>query len=85
NVADGKSQYDAVNYGQFSDLQGRVDKIDDRLTTMTTPGDGNSGKPGTNGNDLIQGTGGSGKDSAEIVAAKRALATATSRLASATC
>nr|WP_282960210.1 YadA-like family protein [Burkholderia cenocepacia] len=70
NVADGKSRYDAVNYGQFSDLQGRVDKIDDRLTTMTTPGDGNSGKPGTNGNDLIQGTGGSGKDSAEIVAAK---------------
>ncbi|WP_230463876.1 MULTISPECIES: YadA-like family protein [Burkholderia] len=70
NVENGKSRYDAVNYGQFSDLQGRVDKIDDRLTTMTTPGDGNGGKPGTNGNDLIQGTGGSGKDSAEIVAAK---------------
>ncbi|MDI9689623.1 YadA family autotransporter adhesin, partial [Burkholderia cenocepacia] len=70
NVADGKSQYDAVNYGQFSKLEGRVNDIDDRLTVATTPGDGNGGKPGTNGNDLIQGTGGSGKDSAEIVAAK---------------
>jgi len=67
NVADGKSQYDAVNFGQYSELKGRVDNIDERLNTATTPGDGNSG---TNGNDLIHGTGGSGKDSAEILAAK---------------
>ncbi|WP_322080649.1 YadA-like family protein [Burkholderia cenocepacia] len=70
NVANGTSRYDAVNYGQLSDLQGRVDKIDDRLTTMTTPGDGNGGGSGKNGSDLISGTGGSGKESGDVVAAK---------------
>ncbi|WP_185642826.1 YadA-like family protein, partial [Burkholderia sp. Bp9140] len=72
NVADGKSQYDAVNYGQFSKLEGRVKDIDDRLTVATTPGDGNgnNGGSGKNANDLIQGTGGSGKDKADVVAAK---------------
>ncbi|WP_412530604.1 YadA family autotransporter adhesin [Burkholderia lata] len=75
NVADGKSQYDAVNYGQFSKLEGRVNDIDDRLTVATTPNDGNgnngnNGNSGANGSDLIHGTGGSGKDSAEVVAAK---------------
>ncbi|WP_412527036.1 YadA-like family protein [Burkholderia lata] len=75
NVADGKSQYDAVNYGQFSKLEGRVKDIDDRLTVATTPGDGNAndgnnGGSGKNGNDLIHGTGGSGKDKADVVAAK---------------
>ncbi|MEB4663013.1 YadA-like family protein [Burkholderia contaminans] len=71
NVADGKSQYDAVNYGQLSKLEGRVNDIDDRLTVATTPGDGNGNNGGSkNANDLIQGTGGSGKDKADVVAAK---------------
>ncbi|EMN1930786.1 YadA-like family protein [Burkholderia ambifaria] len=70
NVADGKSQYDAVNYGQFSKLEGRVSNIDERLNTVTTPGGNNSGSDGGSGSNLIGGTGGSGKDSAEIVAAK---------------
>ncbi|UEP22957.1 YadA-like family protein [Burkholderia ambifaria] len=70
NVADGKSQYDAVNYGQFSKLEGRVSNIDERLNTVTTPGGNNSGNDGESGSNLIGGTGGSGKDSAEIVAAK---------------
>ncbi len=70
NVADGKSQYDAVNYGQFSKLEGRVSNIDERLNTVTTPGGNNSGNDGGSGSNLIGGTGGSGKDSAEIVAAK---------------
>ncbi|WP_244107352.1 YadA-like family protein [Burkholderia sp. BCC0419] len=70
NVADGRSQYDAVNYGQFSKLEGRVNNIDERLNVAITPGGGNDGNSGKNGNDLISGTGGSGKDSAEIVAAK---------------
>ncbi|WP_406805668.1 YadA-like family protein [Burkholderia semiarida] len=70
NVEDGKSKYDAVNFGQYSELKGRVDNIDDRLTTAITPGIGNDGSSGTNGNDLISGTGGSGTNSAEVVAAK---------------
>jgi autotransporter adhesin len=70
NIADGKSQYDAVNYGQFSKLEGRVNDIDERLNVATTPGDGNNGGSGKGGNDLISGTGGSGKDSGEVVVAK---------------
>ncbi len=70
NVADGKSKYDAVNFGQYSELKGRVDNIDERLTTAITPGAGNDGSSGTNGNDLISGTGGSGTNSAEVVAAQ---------------
>ncbi|WP_264167566.1 YadA-like family protein [Burkholderia metallica] len=73
NVADGKSQYDAVNYGQFSKLEGRVNDIDDRLHAATKPGDGNNGNnggSGNNGNGLINGTGGSGEKAAEILAAK---------------
>ena len=70
NVAAGKSEFDAVNYGQFSKLEGRVNDIDDRLNVATTPGDGNNGGSGTNGNDLISGTGGSGTNSSEVVAAK---------------
>ncbi|WP_445707353.1 YadA-like family protein [Burkholderia pyrrocinia] len=72
NVADGKSQYDAVNYGQLSKLEGRVNDIDDRLHAATKPGDGNgnNGGSGNNGNGLINGTGGSGEKAAEIVAAK---------------
>ncbi|WP_240159204.1 MULTISPECIES: YadA-like family protein [unclassified Burkholderia] len=72
NVADGKSRYDAVNFGQYSELKGRVDKIDEHLSTATTPGDGNNGNNGNsgkNGNDLVHGTGGSGKDKADILAA----------------
>ncbi|WP_279606992.1 YadA-like family protein [Burkholderia ambifaria] len=70
NVADGKSQYDAVNYGQFSKLEGRVNDIDDRLHAATKPNDGNNGGSGSNGNGLINGTGGSGEKAGEILAAK---------------
>ncbi|WP_247682263.1 YadA-like family protein [Burkholderia sp. Tr-862] len=70
NVADGKNQYDAVNYGQFSKLEGRVSNIDERLNAAVPPGGNNSGNDGGSGSNLIGGTGGSGKDSAEIVAAK---------------
>ncbi|RXV72199.1 hypothetical protein D1006_07385 [Burkholderia stabilis] len=68
NVADGTTRYDAVNYGQLSELKGRVSDIDERLNAVTTPGNG--GGSGTNGNGLIDGTGGSGTNSAEILAAK---------------
>ncbi|WP_319001267.1 YadA-like family protein [Burkholderia cepacia] len=68
NVADGTTRYDAVNYGQLSELSGRVDDIDARLNVATTPGNG--GGSGSNGNGLIDGTGGSGTNSAEILAAK---------------
>jgi len=71
NVADGKSDYDAVNYGQYSKLEGRVNDIDDRLTALPKPpkpGDESGNTGGSN--DLIHGTGGSGKDKADVVAAK---------------
>ncbi|NTX49197.1 YadA-like family protein [Burkholderia cepacia] len=68
NVKAGTTEYDAVNYGQFSELKGRVSDIDERLNAATTPGNG--GGAGTNGNGLIDGTGGSGTNSAEILAAK---------------
>ncbi|WP_431207103.1 YadA-like family protein [Burkholderia cepacia] len=68
NVKAGTTRYDAVNYGQLSELSGRVDDIDARLNVATTPGNG--GGSGSNGNGLIDGTGGSGTNSAEILAAK---------------
>ncbi|QAU22990.1 hypothetical protein EO087_02460 [Dyella sp. M7H15-1] len=47
NVADGKNQYDAVNFGQLSNLQGQVDNlnqtvtnIDDRVTHIENNGGG---------------------------------------------
>ncbi|WP_322026023.1 YadA-like family protein [Burkholderia sp. BCC1977] len=68
NVAEGKSEFDAVNYGQYSKLEGRVNDLDDRVNLVTPPPGG--GNPGPNGNDLISGTGGSGSNSAEVVVAK---------------
>ncbi|WP_208453677.1 YadA family autotransporter adhesin [Burkholderia cepacia] len=68
NVKAGTTEYDAVNYGQLSELKGRVSDIDERLNAATTPGNG--GGSGSNGNGLIDGTGGSGTNSAEILAAK---------------
>ena len=50
NVADGKNQYDAVNFGQLSALQGQVDNLNqtvtnigDRVTTIENGGGDNSG------------------------------------------
>jgi autotransporter adhesin len=34
NVADGKSKYDAVNFGQLSALQGQVTNLDNRVTVV---------------------------------------------------
>ncbi|HGL4257454.1 YadA-like family protein [Burkholderia dolosa] len=47
NVADGKSRYDAVNYGQLSalrsDLENRLDTMDDRASKIETGGDDSDG------------------------------------------
>ncbi|MGF6604891.1 autotransporter adhesin, partial [Paraburkholderia sp. GAS448] len=40
NVANGSSQYDAVNFGQLSALQGQVTNIDQRVTNIEVPGNG---------------------------------------------
>ncbi|MFC3653959.1 YadA-like family protein [Dyella humi] len=55
NVADGKNQYDAVNYGQLSDLQGQVTNLNqsvtnigDRVTNIENNG-GGGGDGGGNG------------------------------------
>ncbi|SIO72555.1 Autotransporter adhesin [Burkholderia sp. GAS332] len=45
NVADGKGQYDAVNYGQFSQLKDQVSSIDSRVTNV----EGLGGNNGSNG------------------------------------
>ncbi|WP_315854878.1 YadA-like family protein [Burkholderia latens] len=66
NVADGKSQYDAVNYGQLSALQGQVDEIHDRVIAAEVPG----GSGGAVGNGLIDGTGGKGDTAGDVVAPK---------------
>ncbi|WP_413169627.1 YadA-like family protein [Burkholderia latens] len=66
NVADGKSQYDAVNYGQLSALQGQVDEIHDRVNAAEVPG----GAGGAVGNGLIDGTGGKGDTGGDVVAPK---------------
>jgi len=34
NVADGKNRYDAVNFGQLSELQGQVDNLNQTVTTI---------------------------------------------------
>ncbi|WP_415750221.1 beta strand repeat-containing protein [Burkholderia pyrrocinia] len=61
NVANGTSQYDAVNYGQLSDLQAefndRFGSMDDRVGKLEL-GDGSGS--GSGGGDLIGGSGGSG-------------------------
>ena len=50
NVADGKNQYDAVNFGQLSDLQGQVTNLNqtvtnvgDRVTNIENNGGGGDG------------------------------------------
>ena len=50
NVADGKNQYDAVNFGQLSDLQGQVNNLNntvtnigDRVTNIENNGGGGGG------------------------------------------
>jgi trimeric autotransporter adhesin len=62
NVADGTSQYDAVNYGQLTKLQDQVNDIDDRLSSgMVPPVDNDEpGAGGSRGSDLIGGTGNDG-------------------------
>ncbi len=56
NVADGVSQYDAVNFGQLSDLRNEFDEriggIDDRVVRLETPGGGG----GSGGSDYFAGT-----------------------------
>ncbi|MCA7921086.1 YadA-like family protein [Burkholderia cenocepacia] len=56
NVADGASKYDAVNFGQFSDLSSRVDGLDGRIGALElNPGTGNPGNGGA-GSDYFAGT-----------------------------
>nr|WP_249191675.1 YadA-like family protein [Burkholderia cenocepacia] len=58
NVADGASKYDAVNFGQLSDLSNRVDDLDGRVGAMEqNPGTGNP-NPGNGGagSDYFAGT-----------------------------
>ncbi|VWB13200.1 putative hemagglutinin-related autotransporter protein [Burkholderia lata] len=73
NVADGKNQYDAVNYGQLSDLQsnleGKIGEMDGRVGKLESgvvpgPGDGSGGGSGSG---VVGGTGGSGDTSGPIV------------------
>lgn len=56
NVADGKNQYDAVNFGQLSDLQGQVNNLNqtvtnigDRVTHIENNGGGGGGGGGDGG------------------------------------
>ncbi|MCW5115758.1 YadA-like family protein [Burkholderia cenocepacia] len=56
NVADGASKYDAVNFGQLSELSDRIGGIDDRVGALEqNPGNPNPG-PGGPGNDYFAGT-----------------------------
>ncbi|WP_260435457.1 YadA family autotransporter adhesin, partial [Burkholderia cepacia] len=56
NVADGSSRYDAVNFGQLSELSDRIGGIDDRVGELErNPGTGNPGDGGS-GNDYFAGT-----------------------------
>ncbi|MEK6349349.1 MAG: YadA-like family protein, partial [Burkholderia sp.] len=64
NVADGASQYDAVNFGQLSALSDRVDDLDGRIGSEIIPTDPN---PGGGDSELVSGTGGSGGDAGEVV------------------
>ncbi|SDR48925.1 Head domain of trimeric autotransporter adhesin [Burkholderia orbicola] len=57
NVADGASQYDAVNFGQLSELSDRIGGLDDRVGDLEQrpPGSGGPGNGGS-GNDYFAGT-----------------------------
>ncbi|WP_334031783.1 YadA-like family protein [Burkholderia orbicola] len=65
NVADGKSQYDAVNYGQLSslksDFENRLGTMDDRVSKIETTGGSGGDSRRTVGNDLISGSGEAGQ------------------------
>ncbi|WP_436407653.1 YadA-like family protein [Burkholderia seminalis] len=58
NVADGSSRYDAVNFGQLSELSDRIGGIDDRVGALEQlpPGSGGPGNGGSTGNDYFAGT-----------------------------
>ncbi|MDS0790677.1 YadA-like family protein [Burkholderia pseudomultivorans] len=58
NVADGVNQYDAVNYGQLSELSDRIGGLDDRVGALEqNPGTGNPNPgDGGSGNDYFAGT-----------------------------
>ncbi|WP_080403495.1 YadA-like family protein, partial [Burkholderia cenocepacia] len=56
NVADGSSRYDAVNFGQLSELNDKIGGLDDRVGELErNPGTGNPGNGGS-GNDYFAGT-----------------------------
>nr|WP_257128213.1 YadA-like family protein [Burkholderia sp. MSMB1072] len=57
NVADGASQYDAVNFGQLSELSDRIGGLDDRVGALEQlpPGSGGPGDGGS-GNEYFAGT-----------------------------
>jgi autotransporter adhesin len=57
NVADGASRYDAVNFGQLSELSDRIGGIDDRVGALEQlpPGSGGPGDGGS-GNEYFAGT-----------------------------
>ncbi|HHT8911671.1 TPA: YadA family autotransporter adhesin, partial [Burkholderia cenocepacia] len=56
NVADGSSRYDAVNFGQLSELNDKIGGLDDRVGELErNPGTGNPGNGGA-GNDYFAGT-----------------------------
>ncbi|WP_321903142.1 YadA-like family protein [Burkholderia cenocepacia] len=58
NVADGSSRYDAVNFGQLSELNDKIGGLDDRVGELEKKpgGGGNPGDGGSNGNDYFAGT-----------------------------
>ncbi|MPV69155.1 hypothetical protein GD429_25795 [Burkholderia sp. BE17] len=65
NVADGKNQYDGVNYGQLSSLQSdfenRLGTMDDRVSKIEITGGGSGGEGGgTVSSDVISGSGDAG-------------------------
>ncbi|MBN3565501.1 YadA-like family protein [Burkholderia cenocepacia] len=56
NVADGASKYDAVNFGQLSELNDKIGGLDDRVGALEqNPGTGNP-NPGGPGNEYFAGT-----------------------------
>ncbi|MBR8234806.1 MULTISPECIES: YadA-like family protein [unclassified Burkholderia] len=57
NVADGSSRYDAVNFGQLSELNDKIGGLDDRVGELErNPGTGNPPGNGGSGNDYFAGT-----------------------------
>ncbi|WP_462126800.1 YadA-like family protein, partial [Burkholderia stabilis] len=59
NVANGSNPFDAVNYGQLSELSDRIGSMDDRVVKLEEGGgSGGGGGGGGSGSDLVAGTGG---------------------------